>query len=83
MQFVKWLNSQSPTELSKRLGIGVYPIFHWRNGRSLPRPDTMVKLVKLSKGKVSYEAIIKHYVTASVGYKKRKPRTKKLKTRRR
>lgn len=46
-------------DFKDKFGVRESSINHWRRGACLPRAEHMLLIVKLSKGRVSHEAIIK------------------------
>jgi len=53
-----WINLKTTKVIAKELNVDVSAVRHWRLGRSLPRADQMVKIRKLSRGKVNYAEMI-------------------------
>lgn len=56
--FEKWIYKFGVNRLAGTLGIYQTTVQAWLQGRSLPRAWQMKNIKELSKGKVSYEAII-------------------------
>ena len=59
MKFFKWIESQGgPKEVARLLGTESPTVKAWINGRASPRPQLMIKLVKLGKGAFDYKDIV-------------------------
>lgn len=53
--------------ISKRLGVTRNAVYAWITRKVLPQAITMQRIVKLSKGRVSYDSMIDSYRTAQNG----------------
>jgi hypothetical protein len=56
--FISWINETGVYEVADLLGIRAATVFYWRQGKSMPKVSMMRAIRTLSKGVVSYEAII-------------------------
>ncbi len=59
MTLTDWVKLQGGyRKTGKLMGVAESCVNAWLRGRSLPRPDLMQRIVKLSKGKVTYDEMI-------------------------
>lgn len=42
-------------EFAVRLGVSIFAIRKWRSGERIPRPENMIKIMRITKNKVSLE----------------------------
>jgi hypothetical protein len=56
--FREWIESMGIPKVSKVLNINHMTARHWLDGRTLPKAKHMMKIKKVTKGKISYEQII-------------------------
>lgn len=60
MKFQTWVKEQGgPNELAVKLGTSPQRVTHWLNRVATPRPPMLVRLVVMSRGKLTYSEIIK------------------------
>lgn len=52
------------TKLSKKLKVGQGRVSNWKTGRCLPDDKSKYRLVKLGKGKITYDEIINPFFEA-------------------
>ncbi len=58
--FQRWVaDSGGMTAVAKKLRVSVHSVKFWHARKGSPRVGTIIRLVQLSKGKLSYESIIK------------------------
>ena len=62
--FKEWIEEQGVEELTRKLNVEKNTINYWRAGFSIPRPWQMQKIVKLSRGAVSYQDIIEGHLNS-------------------
>lgn len=59
MNFIKWIETQGgPRVVARKLGYESPAVHAWIKGVSSPKALAMQKIVRMSKGKVSYDDII-------------------------
>lgn len=59
MDFQKWIVSEGGTlKVAKRLGVTVHAVRVWTRGDGNPKIETIRKILKLAKGKLSYTDVI-------------------------
>lgn len=61
LTFPEWITHQTTKKLSRILKVNVSTVRHWRSGRCLPRADQMMKIIQISRGKMSYKTMIEGY----------------------
>lgn len=59
-------------EFKFKFGVQESTINHWRRGACLPKPEHMETLVKLSKGRVTYQTMIESFNRNPNSYAKKK-----------
>lgn len=60
MTFHKWIKSQGgPTPVAQKLGITSACVRYWLRRDATPRLRVMKKIVKLSKGQVTLDTIVR------------------------
>ncbi len=57
-----WIEETGPKVIAQKLKVDPSTVSAWRNGQAFPRPKRLVQLHQLSKGKVTYEAMIQHFL---------------------
>lgn len=60
--FVKWINQKGIKTLAVRFKVSERTIYRWRMGSDLPTYDRMYRIVKMSKGSVTYADMIHHHL---------------------
>jgi len=63
MNFNKWILETKPRILAKHLQIDPSAVSAWQTKRTCPRPKHMTKILKLSRGKITYADIINYYLS--------------------
>ena len=59
MKFKKWIELQGgPKALARKLGTESPTVYAWLRGAASPKALTMQKIVKMSRGALSYDDII-------------------------
>ncbi len=62
MTLQAWIKETGVLKVRKELDVDPATVNYWKMGRSLPRPKYLVKINKLSKGRVTYAEMIETYV---------------------
>ena len=62
MTLCDWIVKTGPKEVAKLLNVDPSTVSLWRKGANIPHVKTMVKIVKTTKGKVTYRDIIEPFV---------------------
>lgn len=63
ISFNKWIDEQGIGHLARTLDVSKPAVHHWKMGSAAPRPHHMKHILKLSKGVITYDAMINHYLT--------------------
>lgn len=59
LKFTTWMAEKGgPTEVAKLLGVPRETVYAWQQKRSTPRVTTMIKIVRLTQGEISFADII-------------------------
>lgn len=58
VHFATWLENYGIKKLAQELSITKAAVYAWMRGKAAPKTTTLQKLVKLGKGKLSYDSII-------------------------
>jgi DNA-binding transcriptional regulator YdaS (Cro superfamily) len=58
MTLCDWIKKTGAKKVARLLNVDPSTVSLWRNGRSTPRPKTMQKIIKITKGKVDYRGIL-------------------------
>jgi DNA-binding transcriptional regulator YdaS (Cro superfamily) len=58
MQLNIWIEKTGPKKVAKLLRVDPSSVSQWRTRGVLPRPRIMIKINKLSGGRVTYEEMI-------------------------
>jgi hypothetical protein len=53
-----WIDQKGPMNVAHLLKVDSSTVQTWKAGTSLPRPKHMIKIHQLSRGRVSYKAMI-------------------------
>lgn len=72
-----WIVETTPYEVSKLMRVDLTTVSAWKRAFCLPRPEQMMRIVTLSRGRVSY-AVMVETVAASLPRAKAKRKAKKL-----
>ena len=59
MTLKEWIIKTGPKKAAQLLGVDPATVSYWRTGGVAPRPRYMVKIVKLSGGKVTFEHMVR------------------------
>lgn len=60
MKFNHWIRVRGgPAGVGKLLGVTRHAVMYWRQGVVTPRPDTMLAIVRLSRGRVTLAEIVR------------------------
>lgn len=57
-----WLEETGMDEGARLFKVDISTVRNWRAGRAVPRPPELAKIVKLSRGAVSYEEVIETFL---------------------
>lgn len=60
-----WIIKTGPTKVAKLLKVRPQTVSQWRLTDALPKPTTMVKIYKLTKGRVSYKNMVEHFANSN------------------
>lgn len=58
LSFRAWIDAQGVENLARKLRVTKVTIWNWRKGHCWPLVPQMKRIRKLSRGAISYEAII-------------------------
>lgn len=59
MTLCDWIQKTGPKAVARLLKVDPSTVSLWRNGRSVPRAETMLKIHTITLGKVSYRSMLK------------------------
>lgn len=59
-----WIIKTGPKKVAKMLNVDPSTVSSWKTNGTLPRPKVMVKINKLTKGRVSYREMIENAAKA-------------------
>lgn len=62
MKIDLWIKEVGPKKVAKLLRVEPQTVSAWRTGIACPRPQKMVQIKKVSKGKVDYKDMIEPFV---------------------
>lgn len=62
MNLSEWITSITAAKVSELLKVETNTVYYWRDLKFLPKPETMVDIVRLTHGLVTYESIIVPFV---------------------
>lgn len=74
-----WIIEVTPCEVAKLLRVDITTVSAWKRAFCLPRPEQMVRIVALSRGRVSYGDMVEE-VACSKPRAKAKRKAKKIRT---
>ncbi len=63
MTLKEWIIKTGPKNAAKLLKVEQATVSYWRSRRTFPRPKTMVKINRLSGGKVTFEHMVRYAAT--------------------
>lgn len=72
MNLTQWIEHKTVGECAKILGTPVTTVSSWFNYKALPRPKTMMQIVKHTDGIVTYKEMIEDFVKNNSKIKKSK-----------
>lgn len=58
MTLKHWIEKTGPKECAKLLKVDPATVSYWKLGSSLPRPHHMVKIYRLTNGRVTYKEMV-------------------------
>lgn len=61
MSLRAWLHWTGTKRVATKLGVDVTNVRQWKRGHCLPRTNVMVKIHKLSGGRVTYKEMIERF----------------------
>lgn len=62
MTLRNWIEKTGPKEVARLCGADPSTVSNWKLGVALPRPETMVRIFRLTKGKVTYQIMVEGFV---------------------
>lgn len=62
MTLQQYIKTKGCRQLAQELSIAPNTVYSWLRFRNCPSPQWMHQLVKMSKGKVSYQEIVEQYL---------------------
>lgn len=80
VQFATWLENYGVKKIAKELSITKAAVYAWMRGDAAPKTTTLQKIVKLGKGKLSYDSIISESTRNVAKWSRRKPAKSKVKS---
>jgi hypothetical protein len=72
LTLAEWIDREGASAVAWELSVTYHCVRLWRVGEVLPRTDLMKRIVKMSKGSVSYSEMIEHFYSPK--NKARRPR---------
>jgi len=60
--FSTWIDKQGMDKVAKTLKVHRTTVHYWRAGSSMPGAKYMKRIHKASRGKVSYEGMVRHFL---------------------
>lgn len=72
MTLSNWIIREGPKNIAKKLRVDPSTVCLWKKGRAFPRAKTLVKIHRMSRGKVTYAEIIEHYAGRKQSKKEKK-----------
>ena len=64
MTLSNWIESIGPEKLAKNLNVAASTISSWKTLSRAPRVHQMVKIHRLSKGRVTYKSMVESFANA-------------------
>lgn len=64
MKIDKWIEQVGPKVVARKLNVDVSTVSTWRSGTAFPRPEKLLAIYKLSRGRVTYDRMIHHFLSA-------------------
>lgn len=61
LSLADWIRQVGEKEIARLFKISESAVGHWKRGLYLPNTECLVKIVKLSKGAVTYQEMIETY----------------------
>ena len=65
MTLTNWIINTGPKKVAKLLNVDPSTVSIWRSRGALPRPAQMVRIYKLTKGRVSYQEMVEGFDNAN------------------
>lgn len=62
MTLQAWIEKTGPKKVAALMGVDNSTVYTWGAGQSLPRAQHLQKIVKVTKGKVSYKQMVETVV---------------------
>lgn len=60
----EWINKIGAKQVAEKLDAEITSVCQWRDLHCLPRPDVMLRIQTLSRGRVSCNGMVKAFVTS-------------------
>lgn len=77
MNLSQWIAKEGGTgKVAKKLNVPSNCVYAWKVGNAIPRPDVMQRIVRTSRGKVSYDSMVAQYVANRKRNAAKRTRTK-------
>lgn len=64
MKFESWIKKTGPKNIARALNVDPSTVSNWRTKKSFPRPEKLKRIHQMTKGRVSYEEIVNHFIGA-------------------
>lgn len=61
ISLAEWINFIGVEKIANQLKVKKATVYHWRNGRVLPKDEHKRKIVALTNGQVSYARMIEDH----------------------
>lgn len=52
-----WIDKQGIKKIAKRLNVSIFTVYAWKSKRFLPNLNRAKKIIKMSKGKITWNGI--------------------------
>lgn len=62
MTLQAWIEKTGPKKVAAMMGVDNSTVYTWGAGQSLPRAHHLKKIVKVTRGRVSYKQMVEHVV---------------------
>lgn len=57
-----WILKTEPKKVAQLLKVDDATVSYWKTGKALPRPEKMIAIHKLSRGRVSYKSMVENFL---------------------
>lgn len=62
MHLNTWIEKVGPKAVAARLGVDDSTVSNWKVGKAFPRPQILVAINKMSRGKVTIPGMVHYYL---------------------